>query len=236
MTGPFEKRPADPARIAAEPTGVTAEPTGVIAEPTGVSAEPAAAGHRGAAVERRAVELVGLLGGLIARLRTPLLAVTLLPAAPAAALLVVAVVVGAGTPALVAGAGLVAPVWLTVRRRQLVTALVPADAAVADLKRTFDLADIGGRLRDNLLRQDGRRLSLRPRALAGTVWRGISTTAALHGRVTDVPRLAPFLPGRLRGLAILSIACVISAIALAGYLALGLLLAGLTDGGAWSGL
>lgn len=208
MTGPLDKRPA----------AVPAPPAG-----------------RAAAIERRAVELVGLLGGLIARLRTPLLVVTLLPAAPAAALLVIAAVVGQLTPALVALAGLVAPVWLTVRRRQLVRALVPADAAVADLKRTFDLAEIGGQLRDNLLRPGGGRLTFRPRALAGTVWRGVGGTAALYGRVTDVPRLAPFLPGRLRGLGFLSIACVVSAVVLVGYLGLGLLLVGLTGAGAWDG-
>ena len=143
--------------------------------------------------------------------------------------------VGTATPAVVALAGLVAPIWLTVRRRQLVTALIPADAAVADLKRTFDLAEIGTRLRDNLRRQEGRRLSLRPGALAGSLWRGVSTTAALHGRLTDVPRLAPFAPGRLRGLALLAICCVVSAIALAGWLVLHLVLASLSGAGAWSG-
>ncbi len=207
MTGPLEKRPAPPAGDAG----------------------------RGAAVQQRAVELVGLLGGLIARLRRPLLWVSLLPVPPAVALLVAAVVAGTPTPAVVAVAGLVAPLWLTVRRRQLVTALVPADAAVAELRRTFDLAAIGTQLRDNLRGQGDRALSLRPGALAGTVWRGVSATAAVHGRVTDVPRLAPFLPGRLRGLGFLVIACVVSGVVLVAWLALHLVLAALVGSDAWSG-
>lgn len=188
---------------------------------------------RGAVVQQRAVELVGLLGGLIARLRTPLLVLTLLPVVPAVALLVVAVVVGVATPAVIAVLGLIAPAWLTVRRRQLVRALVPADTAVAELKRTFDLAAIGGQLRDNLLRSGGERLALRPRALAGSLWKGVKVTADLHGRFTDVPRLAPFMPGRLRGLALLAIGCVISAAVLLAYLGLGLLLSGLTGAAGW---
>ncbi|WP_111766646.1 hypothetical protein [Nakamurella deserti] len=243
MTSPLDKRPADHPDAPAGPldTWPAADPAEIAAGPLdtrpaadpAVVAGPVAGGL--ATVERRAVEVVGLLGGLIARLRTPLLAVTLLPLLPAVGLLIAAVVVGTATPAVIAIAGLVAPVWLTVRRRQLVTALVPADAAVADLKRTFDLAAIGGQLRDNLLRQDGRRLSLRPRALAGSVWRGISTTAALHGRVTDVPRLAPFFPGRLRGLAFLSIACVVSGVVLTAWLVLHLVLAALVGADVWSG-
>lgn len=223
-----DKRPADPADVAAA-GGLDKRPAADLADAAG----PMAGGL--AAVERRAVEVVGLLGGLIARLRTPLLAVTLLPALPAVGLLIAAAVVGTATPAVIAIAGLVAPAWLTVRRRQLVAALVPADAAVADLKRTFDLAAIGGQLRDNLRRQDGRRLSLRPRALAGSVWRGISTTAALHGRVTDVPRLAPFFPGRLRGLAFLAIACVVSGVVLTAWLGVHLVLAALVGTDVWSG-
>jgi hypothetical protein len=219
-------------------TGPSDEPRPAGHEPRGRPLEARDAGGtavtgRAAAVERRAVELVGLLGALIARLRRPLLVLTLLPVVPAAALLVVAIVVGAGSPAVVALAGLVAPAWLTVRRRQLVRALVPADAAVADLRRTFDLAAIGAQLRDNLLRPGAGSSALRPRALAGTLWRGVSSTAALHNRVTDVSRLAPFLPGRLRGLAFLGIACVVSAVLLVGYLALGLLLSGLTGAGGW---
>ncbi|MEO5834996.1 MAG: hypothetical protein ABJA16_07005 [Nakamurella sp.] len=190
---------------------------------------------RAAAVQQRAVELVGLGGALIGRLRTPLLVLTLLPVVPAVVLVVVSVGVGVATPAVVAVLGLVAPGWLTVRRRQLVTALVPADAAVADLRRTFDLSEIGGRVRDNLLHSGGQRLTLRPRALAGSVWKGVKVTADLHRRFTDVPRLAPFLPGRLRGLAFLAIACVVSGVVLTGYLALHLLLAGLMGDGVWSG-
>ena len=39
------------------------------------------------------------------------------------------------------------------------------------------------------------------------MWRGVKLGADLRSRFTDSPRLAPFTPGRLRGLTILSLCC-----------------------------
>lgn len=173
-----------------------------------------------ARAEQRVVEVVGLLAGLVRRLRTPLLWVSLLPVLPALVLLFIAIDQHRWFPGLIAVAGLVPSGWLTRRRRQLVSALEPPAVAVAELRAVFSPAELGNQLRTNLLAVRGK--SLRPRQLARSVWRGVKLTAATHARYTDVPRLAPFLPGRLRGLAFLTAACVVSGAVLAVFALLGL--------------
>jgi hypothetical protein len=122
-----------------------------------------------------------------------------------------------GVAAVLGLIGLVPAGWLTLRRIQLGRALQPPDAAVADLRRTFSAIDIADQLKTNLLAMRGAPGSSRPRRLARGLWRGIRTGTATWDRLTDVPRLAPFMPGRLRGLALLIVVCLASAVALAVF-------------------
>jgi hypothetical protein len=72
------------------------------------------------------------------------------------------------------------------------------------------VADVASRVKDNLLNMRRQKTDLRPRQLARGLWSGVKVSAALHSRMTDVPALAPFFPGRLRGLAYLGFACLAS--------------------------
>ncbi len=197
-----------------------------------------------AAVERRLIEFVGLLGGVIALLRKPLLITSLLPVIPAVILIGVGLITAQWFPAVVAVIGLAPSAWLTVRRRQLVSALQPPAAAVRDLKQALGGGELGSRLLVNLRTLVGgpeapvagrqvagstapdsapsraRRTGPTPRRIAGSVWRGVKLGSDLYAQLTDIPRLAPFLPGRLRGLAFLSSACVVAAVALTVLLVL----------------
>jgi hypothetical protein len=53
----------------------------------------------------------------------------------------------------------------------------------------------------------------RPVRMLKGLWRGVQLTGVLT-QITDRPELAPLLPGRLRGLWFLVIACVITALVL----------------------
>ncbi len=179
------------------------------------------------AVEQRVIDVVTLLEGVVRRLRVPLLLVSLVPAIPAAALFIIGAVSGSWIPVVLAAVGLLPSLWLTGRRRQLVVALHPPAAAVAELRATFNMAGVGEQLRSNLLQLRGQTTERRPRRLAGALWKGIKLGAGLYGRLSEVPRLAPFLPGRLRGLAFTAGACVVAAVALSGYAVLLLIIGSL---------
>ncbi len=178
--------------------------------------DAATAAERGR-VEKLAVDVTGLLAGVVARLRVPLLLVSLAPVLPGRVVEGIALATADGVAAVLGLIGLVPAGWLTLRRIQLGRALQPPDAAVADLRRTFSAIDIADQLKTNLLAMRGAPGSSRPRRLARGLWRGIRTGTATWDRLTDVPRLAPFLPGRLRGLALLIVACLASAVALAVF-------------------
>ncbi len=180
--------------------------------PTGSAAGPESTASPGR--KDTLVEVVGLLGNIVGRMRTPLLLIVLLPAFPAAVLALAAA--NSGSPDREFGLGLavigmIPSAWLAVRRWQLVTALVPAATAVAQLRAAFSVVDVAGRVKDNLLQMRRQKTDLRPRQLARGLWSGIKVSAAVHSRMTNVPALAPFFPGRLRGLAYLGFACLASA-------------------------
>ena len=102
-------------------------------------------------IEKLAVDVTALLAGVVARLRVPLLLVSLAPVLPGLAVEAIAIATADSVAAVLGLIGLVPAVWLTVRRIQLGRALQPPDAAVADLRRTFSVTDIADQLKDNLL-------------------------------------------------------------------------------------
>ncbi len=163
-----------------------------------------------------AVEVVTLLAAVVSLLRTPILLICLSPLV--AGLVLVGFTVVHGGPAVpylvgVALVGVLPAAWLAVRRHQLMTALVPPEVAVAEISSALAPTQLWSRVKDNLGRlPTGRRLRLR--LLPAGIWRGIRLTAELRGQLLGVPRLAPFLPGRLRGIVFLAVWCVIAAGAL----------------------
>jgi hypothetical protein len=174
-----------------------------------------------------AVDVVRLLAGVVSLLRTPILLVCLTPVVAGLALIGCAVAYGGpGVPYFVGTAlvGILPGVWLAVRRHQLVTALVPPEAAVNEISAAFAPTEVWSRVKDNLGKlSTGRRLRLR--MLPSGIWRGIKLTAQLREQLTGIPRLAPFLPGRLRGIVFLAAWCLISAVVLGALVVLRILTA-----------
>jgi hypothetical protein len=182
----------------------------------GRRAVAAAAGAR----DRTIGQLVAVLVPLIRATRLPLLAIVLVAAVPALMVVVIALLRPGPDDAfwlVLAAAGLVVAGWLELRRRQLLA--VSADpGALADAVRSVVT---GQDLWDNVIRNVGTaglgaavkvRRSRPVRVLRG-MWRGIALTGVLT-QITDRPELAPLLPGRLRGLWFLVIACLITALVL----------------------
>jgi hypothetical protein len=170
-------------------------------------------------------QLVALLVPLIRATRFPLLAVVLVAAVPALLVIVIALLRPGpddGFWLVLAAAGLVVAGWLELRRRQLL-AVASDPASLADAVRSVVT---GQDLWDNVIRNVGTarqgvgavgaavkvRRSRPVRVLKG-MWRGVQLTGVLT-QITDRPELAPLLPGRLRGLWFLVIACLITALVL----------------------
>ena len=168
-------------------------------------------------IEKLAVDVTALLAGVVARLRVPLLLVSVAPVLPGLAVEAIAIPTADSVAVVLGLLGLLPAVWLTVRRIQLGRALQPPEDAVADLRRTFSVTDIADQLKDNLLAIRGGPGATDGCCPARRLWRGIRTGTDAWDRITDVPRLAPFLPGRLRGLALLILSCLVSGAALAGF-------------------
>ncbi len=164
-------------------------------------------------------DVVALLAGLVQRLRIPLLVLLLAPVGPALVLVVVSTARGGGDVGfawLLGALGLIPSGWLAVRRAQLLHALQPPARAAAEIYAAINSADTLSRLRSNLapvVRADAR---LRLRSVSRKIWQGVKLTADVRSRMGSSPRLAPFLPGRLRGLALLSGWCLLSFVVLGG--------------------
>jgi len=97
--------------------------------------------------------------------------------------------------------------WLEVRRRQLLSALHPPEQAGAEIYAIVGSPEFWSQLRSNVgeLADLGRGLGLR--VLGRKLWQGIKLTNAVRERVGENSRLGPFLPGRLRGLLLLTVCC-----------------------------
>ncbi len=169
--------------------------------------------------DRGLQQLVALLVPLIRATRYPTLAVVLIAAVPALAAVVISQLRrGPDDPfwLLLGGIGLVLSGWLALRRRQLL-AVAKDPAALTDA-----LAGVitGREMWDQLVRNAsagkiGARVVRRSRPLRilGGLWRGVQMTGVL-AQITDRPELQPLLPGRLRGIWFLGIACLVSGVVL----------------------
>jgi hypothetical protein len=190
----------------------------------------AAAGAR----DRTIGQLITVLVPLIRATRLPLLAIVLVAAVPALLVIVIALLRPGPDDAfwiVLAAAGLAVAGWLEMRRRQLLA--VAADpAALADAVRSVVT---GQDLWDSVIRNVGTARGganavgaavkvrrSRPLRLLKGMWRGVQLTGVLT-QITDRPELEPLLPGRLRGLWFLVIACLITGL----VLGLAVLVAGL---------
>ena len=178
----------------------------------------AAAGAR----DRTIDQLVALLVPLIKATRIPTLIVVAIAAVPAVTVILVALLrPGPDDPFwFVLGViGLVVAGWLGLRRRQLLAVAQDPDALAAALASVVKGRDMWDQLVSNVsVTKVGTavvRKRSRPLRILGGMWRGVQLT----GMVTEIlerPQLAPLMPGRLRGIWFLGIACLITGAVLSG--------------------
>ena len=115
--------------------------------------------------------------------------------------------------------GLVVAGWLGLRRRQLLAVAQDPEALAAALALVVNGRDMWDQLVSNVsVTKVGTavvRKRSRPLRILGGMWRGVQLT----GVVTEIlgrPQLAPLMPGRLRGIWFLGIACLITGAVLSG--------------------
>lgn len=188
-----------------------------------------AAAAAAAARDRTIGQLVAVLVPLIKATRYPTLLVVLLAAVPALAVIGVSLLrPGPDDPfwLVLGAAGLIVAGWAALRRRQLLAIAQDPTALAA----AFASVLTGRDMRDQLLRnlRPGRvgvavAGRSRPLRILGGLWRGVQMTGVLT-QITDRPELAPLLPGRLRGLWFIGIACLIAAVVLGVSLIVAVLL------------
>jgi len=178
----------------------------------------AAAGAR----DRTIDQLVALLVPLIKATRYPTLLVVAIAAVPAVAVILVALLrPGPDDPfwVLLGVIGLVVAGWLGLRRRQLLAVAQDPEALAAALASVVNGRAMWDQLVSNVsVTKVGTavvRKRSRPLRILGGMWRGVQ----LSGVVTEIlerPQLAPLMPGRLRGIWFLGIACLITGAVLSG--------------------
>lgn len=164
--------------------------------------------------------VVGLLDIVVGRLRTPLLVVCLAPVVVGISLVVVTLARGGpDVPVVVVVVAIawIAPSWLAVRRSQLIRAVSKPDQTGDQLYAAFGPGPVWNRLRDNLIATVSGRTRLA--GLGRVIWRGVRLSTGLRTLAADSPVLAPFFPGRLRGLVLLSGWCLASFATLSALLA-----------------
>ncbi len=169
--------------------------------------------------DRGLQQLVAVLVPLIRATRYPTLLVVLVAGIPAAAAVLISLLrLGPDDPfwLLLGGIGLVLAGWLALRRRQLLAvaedpaALTDALAGVITGREMWD--QLVGNLSAGKVGAAVVRRS-RPLRILGGLWRGVQMTGILT-QITDRPELQPLLPGRLRGIWFLGIACLIAGVVL----------------------
>ncbi|MEP6561245.1 MAG: hypothetical protein ABJD68_09260 [Nakamurella sp.] len=165
--------------------------------------------------------LVALLVPLIRATGYPLLAVLLLAGVPAVVVILVALLrLGPDDPfwLLLGAVGLLLAGWVGVRRHQLLAVADDPDALAEALSSVVTGRDLWEQLAQNVSTRKIAATTLRrsrPLRILGGLWRGVQLTGVLS-QITERPELLPLLPGRLRGLWFLGIACLIASLVLWG--------------------
>ena len=106
--------------------------------------------------------------------------------------------------------------WLGLRRHQLLAIAHDPDALAEALSSVVTGRDLWEQLAQNVsTRKIGATVlrKSRPLRILGGLWRGVQLTGVLT-QITERPELLPLLPGRLRGLWFLGIACLIASVVL----------------------
>ena len=220
---PAADGPVDPAPLAVPGPPIPGPP---IPRPPNPRPTPAPARARravaSAAVARDKTidRLVRVLVPVIRATRVPLLVVVLIAALPSVLLIALALLrPGPDDPfwIVVAVVGLVVAAWLGVRRHQLL-AIAAAPEALADaFASTVTGRDVWERAAKNLTAgrvvAAARPRRSRPLRLLNGMWRGIKLTGVLQ-QLVDRDELAPLMPGRLRGIGFLVVACLIAGVVL----------------------
>lgn len=174
----------------------------------------AAAGARDKTIR----QLVAILVPLIKATRFPLLIVVLVAGVPAAVLIIVALLRTGPDDVfwlVVAAIGLIVAGWLALRRHQLLAVAQDPKALAAALSSVVTGRDMWEQVVNNV--SAGRvgatvvRRRSRPLRILGGLWRGVQLTGVLT-QITEREELLPLLPGRLRGIWLLVIACLITAV------------------------
>ena len=177
----------------------------------------AAAAH---ARDKTISQLVALLVPLIRATRYPLLIVLLVAVVPAVTVIVVALLRPGpddGFWIFLGIIGLVVAAWFGFRRHQLLAVARDADGLADALASVVSGRDLWDQLVANV--STGKvgvavvRRSRPLRVLRG-MWRGVQLTGILT-QITERPELTPLMPGRLRGMWFLGIACLITSVVLA---------------------
>ncbi len=169
--------------------------------------------------DRSIGQLVALLVPLIRATRYPLLIVLLAAAVPAVTVIVVALLRPGpddGFWIFLGVVGLVVAAWFGLRRNQLLAIARDPEALADALSSVVSGRDMWEQLVQNV--SAGRvgatvvRRSRPLRVLRG-MWRGIQLTGVL-AQITERPELTPLMPGRLRGMWFLVVACLITSVVL----------------------
>ena len=117
----------------------------------------------------------------------------------------------------VAVVGLVVAAWLALRRRQLLAVAAAPEALADAFASTVTGRDVWERAAKNLTAgrvvAAARPRRSRPLRLLNGMWRGIKLTGVLQ-QLVGREELAPLMPGRLRGIGMLVVACLIAGIVL----------------------
>jgi hypothetical protein len=169
--------------------------------------------------DRTIGQLVALLVPLIRATRYPSLVVLLAAAVPAVTVIILALLRPGpddGFWIFLGIIGLIVAGWFGLRRHQLLAIAQDPDGLADALSSVVSGRDMWEQLVQNV--SAGRvgaavaRRSRPLRVLRG-MWRGVQLTGALT-QITERPELTPLMPGRLRGMWFLGIACLITSVVL----------------------
>ena len=169
--------------------------------------------------DRTIGQLVALLIPLIRATRYPLLVVLLAAAVPAVTVIILALLRPGpddGFWIFLGIIGLIVAGWFGLRRHQLLAIAGHPDGLADALSSVVSGRDMWEQLVQNV--SAGRvgvavaRRSRPLRVLRG-MWRGVQLTGVLT-QITERPELTPLMPGRLRGMWFLGIACLITSVVL----------------------